>query len=679
LAENLGWAGLAWATFVTGPNVRPLAIAPLAQWIARIRAPLSAKLLGAFLPIIVLLLATAVVSLLTIARIERQVAELDRLDQAVGLARGLDYSILAQEHLSSMFVLTAEELYYAKLRAERERFRNTAAQLASHGMPAEAGEAIDITFAQYVEASEEVVAAKTRGRHVHAQRVHVEREHVLAHAIESLTRSQVARFQDARQETMTRILLEQRRITWTVAGFFLFALILSVGLGTVLARSIVNPIQRVHATLQRIAGGEFGTVVDVASRDELGSLGANVNLMSDQLAQLYARERQTAKELQAQVEALQRAQSQLIQAERLRALGEMAGGVAHDFNNLLSVVLGQGEFVAAKMERGTMPLPEVQQRLGIIRQAALDGAETVRRLLEFTRVAPRESEARTTDVVALFTSVLAAAEPRWKDEANVRGREIEVVTDFQEVPPVLVSPAELREVLLNLIFNALDAMPEGGRLTLTCRANRDRAYLTVGDTGSGIPSHALPRIFEPFFTTKGPQSSGLGLSVSYGIVHRHGGDLEVESSPDQGTVFTIRLRLAPAGTTPAVEPAPRRPAAPRLRVLVVEDEDVIRATLRDICVDAGHEVLEARNAREALELLATQEVDVVCTDLGMPGMNGWQLADEIRDRWPHLRVGLMTGWGVRIEPDEVQAHNVNFLISKPFSLNEILEALDSAD
>ena len=103
---------------------------------------------------------------------------------------------------------------------------------------------------------------------------------------------------------------------------------------------------------------------------------------------------------------------------------------------------------------------------------------------------------------------------------------------------------------------------------------------------------------------------------------------------------------------------------------------MIRATLRDICVDAGHEVLEARNAREALELLATQEVDVVCTDLGMPGMNGWQLADEIRDRWPHLRVGLMTGWGVRIEPDEVQTHNVNFLIAKPFSLDEILEALD---
>jgi signal transduction histidine kinase/CheY-like chemotaxis protein len=653
------------------------ALAPFAHWIARIRAPLSAKLLGAFLPIIVLLLATASVSLLTIARIERQVAELGRLDLAVGLARGLDYSILAQEHLSSMFVLTGEELYYAKLRAERERFRNTAAQLDSHGMPTRGGGGIDSTFAQYVEASEEVVAAKTRLRHAHAQRVHVEREHVLAHAIETLTRSQVARFQDERQAAMNRILREQSRITWTVSGFFLFAIILSVGIGTVLARSIVNPVQRVHATLQRIAGGEFGAVVDVASRDELGSLGANVNLMSHQLAQLYARDRQTAQELQAQVEALQRAQAQLIQAERLRALGEMAGGVAHDFNNLLSVVLGQGEFVAAKLGGGKMPLREVRQRLGIIRQAALDGAETVRRLMEFTRGAARDSEAQTTGVVALFTSVLAAAQPRWKDEANVRGREIEVVTDFQDVPPVLVSPAELREVLLNLVFNALDAMPEGGRLTLACRADRDRAYLSVADTGSGIPNHVLPRIFEPFFTTKGPQSSGLGLSVSYGIVHRHGGDLDVESRPGQGTVFTIRLRLAQAGMAAVVEPPPSRSEARSLRVLVVDDEDVLRSTLRDICLDAGHHVLEARNAREALELLATQEVDVVCTDLGMPGMNGWQLADEIRARWPHLRVGLMTGWGVRIEPEEVQSHNVHFLISKPFSVEEILEALAS--
>jgi signal transduction histidine kinase len=520
-----------------------------------------------------------------------------------------------------------------------------------------------------------VVRAKGAGLHDHAQQVHVDREHVLAHEIEALTRWQVARFQNDRQEAVTWILHEQRRITWTVAAFFLFAIVLAVALGTLLARSIVDPIHRVDATLQRIAGGELGAVADVASRDELGSLGAHVNGMSHQLARLYARERQTAHELQVQFETLQRTQTQLIQAERQRALGEMAGGVAHDFNNLLTVVLGQADFVANKLARAGLPPAELERRVGIIREAALDGAETVRRLLEFTRAAPRAGKAQATDVRELFASVLAAAEPRWKDEANARGRVIEVATDFHEVPPVLVNPAELREVLLNLVFNALDAMPEGGRLTLVCRADPESAYLSVGDTGSGIPGDLLARIFEPYFTTKGPQRSGLGLSVSYGIVRRHRGDLTAESRPGTGTVFTVRLPLAPAESPAAEEPISAVPGARGLRVLVVDDEDLVRETLRDICTDEGHRVLEARSGREALELLTAHAFDVVCTDLGMPGMTGWQLADQIRERWPHVRVGLITGWGARVQPDDLQTHNVDFLIAKPFRRDQILAVL----
>jgi signal transduction histidine kinase len=655
--------------------VRRSTLAPVARWIAHVRAPLSAKLLGAFLPLIVLLLATAVVSLVTIARIEREVKELHRLDQAVRLARGLDYSIVAQEHLSSMFVLTGEQPYYVKLRVERERFRTTAERLATHGMSAEAATSIDQTFSRYVAASEEVVAAKIMDRHAHAQRVHVEREHVIAHEIEQFTQSQAERFQDEREDAMNGILGEQRRVTWAVAGFFLFALVLAVALGILVARSIVDPIQRVHATLQRIADGEFGVVADVASRDELGSLGANVNRMSQQLAQLYSRERSTAHELQVQFETLQRAQTQLVQTERLRALGEMAGGVAHDFNNLLSVVLGQADFVMTKLKPGGMRRAEVARRLGIIREAALDGAETVRRLLEFTRASPHTGRAQPIDVVTLFASVLAAAEPRWKDEANASGRHIEVVTDFHEVPPVKAVPSDLREVLLNLVFNALDAMPDGGRLRLTCRGEKDAALLSVSDTGTGIPSNVLPRIFEPFFTTKGPQRSGLGLSVSYGIVRRHGGNLTVESRPGTGTVFTVQLPLAPPGLLAIEERVPTATRVRGLSVLIVDDEDAVRKTLGDICSDEGHRVLEASSGPEALQIAAAHTIDVLCTDLGMQGMNGWQLVEQVRERWPDLRVGLITGWGVAIEPEQLKAQGIDFMIAKPFRREEILEVL----
>ena len=201
----------------------------------------------------------------------------------------------------------------------------------------------------------------------------------------------------------------------------------------------------------------------------------------------------------------------------------------------------------------------------------------------------------------------------------------------------------------------------------------------MGDTGSGIPGDLLARIFEPYFTTKGPQRSGLGLSVSYGIVRRHRGDLTAESRPGTGTVFTVRLPLAPAESPAAEEPISAVPGARGLRVLVVDDEDLVRETLRDICTDEGHRVLEARSGREALDLLTAQAVDVVCTDLGMPGMTGWQLADQIRERWPHVRVGLITGWGARVQPDDLQTHNVDFLIAKPFRRDQILSVLAPAE
>ncbi len=401
----------------------------------------------------------------------------------------------------------------------------------------------------------------------------------------------------------------------------------------------------------------------------------------EELLELFAAKAATAlenahlyEELKRSYEELARTRDRLVQSEKLRALGEMAGGVAHDFNNLLTPILGRAQYLMLRLAAGEVAPEEIRRSLRIIERAAMDGAETVRRLLGFTRATPRPSEAEVVNVRELFASVAATTEPRWKDEAEGRGARIEVVLDIRGARPVVGNPAELREVLLNLVFNAIDAMPEGGTLTLASWDEEDAVCLAVGDTGVGIPEEIQSRVFDPFFTTKGPQSSGLGLSVSYGIIRRHEGEIAMDSRPGQGTTVTIRLPVREA-PPPRVEAAPTPAPRRGLRVLAVDDETEVREVLREILEAAGHEVHEAGSGPEALEILERQAVDLVCTDLGMPGMSGWEVADRIRARWPGVRVALVTGWGARVEPAELQAHGVDFLVAKPFQIEDLLHTL----
>jgi signal transduction histidine kinase/ActR/RegA family two-component response regulator len=383
-------------------------------------------------------------------------------------------------------------------------------------------------------------------------------------------------------------------------------------------------------------------------------------------ARLYDEARQALADLKV-------AQDRLVQSEKFRALAEMAGGVAHDFNNLLTVILGRAQHLLPQLEEGKANMAQVRRSLTLIERAALDGAETVRRILEFTRARPRPGEAVAVDINELLSQTVEASRHRWKDEAEAKGRQIHVVIETGNLPPVMGSPAELREVLLNLIFNGIDAMPEGGTLTLSSWAQQDTVCLAVTDTGVGIPEEVRSRIFDPFFTTKGPQASGLGLSVSYGIVRRHGGEINVKSQPGAGTTFTIRLPVR-VPQAPRVEEASAASVA-QLRILVIDDQAPVREMFRDMLASAGHEVYEAGSGPEGLELLERQRVDVVCTDLGMPGMTGWEVADRIKARWPEMKVALVTGWGARVEPDELEVHGVDLLITKPVEMKELLNTL----
>jgi len=369
---------------------------------------------------------------------------------------------------------------------------------------------------------------------------------------------------------------------------------------------------------------------------------------------------QLLEELRVALQELERQQQQIVQTERLSALGEMAAGVSHDFNNLLAVVVGRADLLLGKVRD-----PEISRYVSIIRQAAWDGAQTVRRIQEFTRTRQTRPVGRV-DIPEILRDVVELTRGRWKDEAQSRGLSYDVLVEAGRVPPVAGISAELREVFMNLLINALDAMPEGGRFVFRTSSDRDTVTIAAADTGCGMSDDVRRRVLEPFFTTKGSRGTGLGLSVSWGIVKRHGGSIEIESSPGVGSTFLVRLPISkeePAVEAPESAPRPVRAAC----VLVIDDEPEVRGVLRELLSSFGHTVVEAASGEEGLACCDGPGVDVILTDISMPGMSGWDVAAECQRRFPRVPLGFVTGWGDRLDPEETLRSGVRFVLSKPFA------------
>jgi len=370
----------------------------------------------------------------------------------------------------------------------------------------------------------------------------------------------------------------------------------------------------------------------------------------------------SATQLQGVVDDLKSTQAQLVRGETLRAMGQLSSGMAHHLNNLFAVILGRVELLMGKVQEQS-----VRRSLEIIQRTAQDGAEVVRRVQRFSRVQP-VSDAVAVDLNQLVHEVVELTRPRWQDEAQLRGSRIEVAVETGTVGAAAGEPAPLREVLMNLLLNAADSITQAGKVTLRTWTRDDRVYCSVSDTGSGMPEEVRRRALEPFFTTKGPKATGLGLSVAYGTVQRYGGTLTVESTEGQGTSVEVSLPTASATASFAKTSTGARnePVVP-LRILVIDDELQVRATLAEMLEEQGHSVTQAPGGREGLSYLGSNPelVDVVISDLGMPDMNGWDVAKGIQGRWPQLPVGLITGWG-ETEITREERSRVNFVITKPF-------------
>lgn len=380
-------------------------------------------------------------------------------------------------------------------------------------------------------------------------------------------------------------------------------------------------------------------------------------------------------------EAEQHAES-LARADKLRALGQMASGVAHDLNQSLMLIASYGQIGGRSLEEEPLDRAELRETFTVMTQAALDGGDTVKRLLQFART-PSGGESLPIDLTRLARDVAQLTAPRWRDAAQADGRPIALTVEAVGHPVILGTPVALQEALTNLVLNAVDALPRGGAIHLRISQCADRAILEVVDDGIGMAPDVQRHIFEPFFTTKGEGGTGLGLATVFGLVERLGGQIGVDSAPGRGTTF----RLEFAATNALAERLEARavlrgtPAEPRrrLRILAVDDEPSLTRAVMRLLKPIGHVVTMANSGEEALAKLAAEPFDVVLSDVGMgAGMNGWELAERVRTGWPEVRFALATGWGAAIDLDEAREKGVVAVLAKPYSVAELEEVLAAA-
>lgn len=397
---------------------------------------------------------------------------------------------------------------------------------------------------------------------------------------------------------------------------------------------------------------------------------------------LAAHQAETHAALQRAYEDLQQTQQAIMQQERLRALGQMASGIAHDINNAVSPV---SLYTDLLIEREPTLSEAGRGYLRVIQQAIGDVEQTVARMREFYR---QREPALTLAPVALnelAQQVLDLTRARWSDMSQLQGAVITPMLALTaSLPSIMGVASEIREALTNLIFNAVDAMPQGGTLTLaTGTANEgEDVYIEVRDSGVGMDEETRRRCLEPFFTTKGERGTGLGLAMVYGVVQRHSADIGIDSAPGQGT--SVRLSFlrqhSPLQSDPAYPPTQLFAARARLRLLVIDDDPLLLKSLRDILESDGHVIVTARGGREGIEAFEAsfsrrEPFAAVITDLGMPHVDGRAVARAIKTVSYSTPVILLTGWGQRLVSEgDIPAH-VDRVLNKPPKLPLLREAL----
>jgi signal transduction histidine kinase/ActR/RegA family two-component response regulator len=465
-----------------------------------------------------------------------------------------------------------------------------------------------------------------------------------------------------------------------------------------LQRVISRPIFHLAETAKTVSSAKnYSVRAAKQGNDELGRLTDNFNEMLAQIQQrdlelqkardeLEIRVKERTRDLEYAYDELRRTQTAVLQQERLKALGQMASGIAHDVTNAVSPVVGFSEMLL-KQESGLNP--EAKKFLNYIHTAGRDVTHIIRRLREFYRKHEDAESLQRLDLNALVEQVVDMTRPRWRDISQSNGITIEVSAELApEVPELPGIESEIREAFTNLVLNAVDAMPHGGKITLrTSVIHREdmgrtssHVIVDIADTGIGMSEETRQRCLEPFFSTKGRRGTGLGLAMVYGVMQRHEGSVDIQSVPGQGTtfrlIFPVRDHLSAAVAEEEETPAPVQP----LKILCIDDEPLLRELMKEMLGRDGHDVEVSDSGQSGLDQFRVarergRPFDVVITDLGMPYVDGRRVAKVVKQESPGTPVVLLTGWGALMQEDATVPAEVDVIISKPPGSRELRKVL----
>jgi PAS domain S-box-containing protein len=437
-------------------------------------------------------------------------------------------------------------------------------------------------------------------------------------------------------------------------------------------------LYRIAAIAEDITEGKIaGEQLEIRARERTEQLAWTNLALESEISEKRRAEvqlRETNQKLQRALEELHATGQQVIQQERLRALGKLAGGVAHDFNNALIPILGYAELL--------IELPELLDDrvvalnyLRLMRTAAKDATAVVGRLREFYRQRDETELFEPVELLEALTEAISMTQPEWHDEALAQGLPITVEQDFQPVPIIACHRGEIREMATNLLFNAIDALPQGGKIVVRAYSEEQNAVFEIQDDGIGMTEEVRARCMEPFVTTKGERGTGLGLAMVYGIVQRHHGDIEIESKLGEGTIVRVHLPLYRDVQSP--QPAEGSSGSRKLRILLVDDEQVIRDVLALFLRHAEHDVEVAASEIEALRLVREENFDLMITDHAMPGMTGGNLIATLRSAGFDVPILMLTGFGAQMTTSETIPDGVTKLVNNPVTMEDLRSAIAS--